>query len=440
MGGVKLLAKGIGLNAAIVASGRVLGMVSIFLFNALLARTISQDQMGYYFLVLSIVTFFAIPARVGCENVSMKIVSDAINSGENRRLWGFLGAIGKLFLCSGSLVFLVCLFIFPLVFQYIFKADIIVGLVPWLCVWVILYAGQLLFGQILRAFKSFLGCSLLGGTLSSLMNFLVLLGANLLVDVNLYSVVVLVVVNLFVVNLVAIFVVFKVAKRNASKYFHSDFFQGERMGKLLLLSAPICISQIALFVSSQSDVFLLAAYLSPEQVALYGAAAKLVLFTGVALAIANGVLPPYISEYRSRADMRGLQFLLRRIATLASLPAVALLALFLLMPKLVMGWVYGESYSAAAELLRILAVGQLVNVLVGSCGYVLIMFGFNKLIMKLTLLFGSIVILGGFLILEFGYGVIEMAILVTVVMSLQQLTMLYLVKKNCGIYTAVKYA
>ncbi|MEH6467299.1 MAG: hypothetical protein V7722_06675, partial [Porticoccus sp.] len=175
-----------------------------------------------------------------------------------------------------------------------------------------------------------------------------------------------------------------------------------------------------------------------EQVALYGAAAKLVLLTGIAMSVANGVLPPYISEFRGRGDIQGLQALLRRVATLASIPAIVLLIFLLLVPDWMMATVYGAGYAEAGGLLRVLAVGQLVNVMVGSCGYVLIMFGLSKLVMKIALVFGFIMLAGSYLLLELGHGSLAVAALVAFVMAFQQVTMLYFARKRCGVYTAIK--
>ncbi|MEH6466140.1 MAG: hypothetical protein V7722_00800, partial [Porticoccus sp.] len=189
-----MLTKGIGFNAAIVTGGRVLGIASAFLFNALLARIISQDQMGYYFLVLNLITFFAIPARAGCENVAMKMVSDFINAGRASRLSSPCRNFGGVFFVSSSLTLLVCWFGFQGLFEYVFKAKTLIELIPLLCFWIFLFAAQLVLSQILRAFKKFFSCSLLCGPVSSAMNFIGLLVAVVFLDeVGIYHVVSLVV-------------------------------------------------------------------------------------------------------------------------------------------------------------------------------------------------------------------------------------------------------
>lgn len=430
--------KEIKINALIVSGSRILGIVSNFLFNALLARAISQNDMGWYFLVLSLVSFCAIFARAGCENVVMKLISDALSSESVNRLESLFGIVGRFFLITSGLSFLVGWWIFPLSLQYIFHAANLIQLTPILCLWFVLLAAQILLGQMLRAFKLFISCSLLNGPLSAMMNFVGLFILNtFLREIDIYHIALMVCFNTFLVNFVAAFILLKQLGIASS----NEAFDRENVGigvtKLAGLSFPLWISQIALYLGSQSDIWLLSAYLPSDNVALYGAAAKLVLLTTMAMSIANGVLPPYISEYRNKGDLVGLQVLLRKVATLVSLPAVVFLLIVLCMPDQVLSLVYGAGYSHAAEILQVLAVGQLVNVMVGSCGYVLIMYGLNRLVMSITLFFGVLMVFGAYLLLELGeaFGV---AVLVSVIMGLQQLTMLYYAKKKCGVLTAIK--
>jgi len=430
------LLKKIGIGAGAVASGRIIGMLATFLFNAILARMISQDEMGYYFLILSLVTFFAIFARSGCENLVLKLVADALSSRSANEIRQLIKKFSILFGFSSFVTVIVCWFLLQWLFNSVFSAPQLAELVPLMCIWLVMIAAQLVLGQTLRAFKHFLACSFLSGPLSSVMNLVGMLLINGLgQESSFFDVLILIVCNLTVVIALAIYYVFK-SLEDCS--YETEVSSNEKVSNLLLLSVPLFITQLAMFSSSQSDIWLMSAFLPPDQIGLYGASAKLVFLLSLSLAIANGVLPPYIADFRNKGDIVGLQKILRFVATLASMPALIGIFVLFFFSESIMGFVYGESYSIASDVVKILCLGQLVNVMVGSCGYVLIMFGFNQLLMKLTIFFGLLAFVGGYILLINGFGLIEMAILNVFVLSCQQLCLLYFAKQKCGVFTATK--
>ncbi|RJQ25507.1 lipopolysaccharide biosynthesis protein [Candidatus Parcubacteria bacterium] len=426
---------------AIILASRLLGIASAFLFNAVLARSISQAEMGSYFLILNIVTFFSIFARLGLENVALKIVSDVLSSKDFSILKRVCRNIGLLFCFSALATGVGCWFGLEWLFDYLFDAHGLVVLIPLLCGMAVVLGAQLLLGQILRAFKKFWACSLLGGTLGHFFNFVIVGGGSFFFHtLTLRNVVLIMFINLFVLNLVALFLV--VQAINDAKDKPVDQYRDEKvpdLKTLINMSVPLCISQISLFISGQSDIWLLSAYLPPSQVALYGAAAKLVLLIGVFLTIANGILPPFISDFRTRGDMINLQNLLRKVATITGIPAIILLLVFVLAPEKVLFLAFGPSYVAASNIVRVLSVGQLVNVMVGTCGYVLIMFGFNREVMSISLFFGVIMVSGTFMALETGGGITAVAFICSAVMVSQQLTLLYWAFRKCSLFTAIKF-
>jgi len=81
---------------------------------------------------------------------------------------------------------------------------------------------------------------------------------------------------------------------------------------------------------------------------------------------------------------------LERVARLSSLlmilATLPLLVIFLAAPETVMG-LFGVEFREAAGILRILAIGQLVNVATGSIGFILLMTGLEKSFQNIMLIF-----------------------------------------------------
>ena len=72
----------------------------------------------------------------------------------------------------------------------------------------------------------------------------------------------------------------------------------------ILLAVPMALlvvlaASLLNFVMIRSDLWILAAFRGPEDVAIYGAAARLVIVVAVPLSIVNAVVQPMISELAS---------------------------------------------------------------------------------------------------------------------------------------------
>jgi O-antigen/teichoic acid export membrane protein len=66
--------------------------------------------------------------------------------------------------------------------------------------------------------------------------------------------------------------------------------------EILSVSWPMWVTNITLFVGTQTDIWIVGAFRSQEEVAIYGAAVKLVLMVALPLQIVSTVVPPLITE------------------------------------------------------------------------------------------------------------------------------------------------
>jgi len=93
---------------------------------------------------------------------------------------------------------------------------------------------------------------------------------------------------------------------------------------------------------------------------------------GLILVAANSIVAPKIAALYQNRDLHTLDRVIRRSAMLVLMIASPALLIFLLVPGFVMS-IFGSEFTASADLLRVLAVGQLVNIVTGSVGFVLLM-------------------------------------------------------------------
>jgi O-antigen/teichoic acid export membrane protein len=212
---------------------------------------------------------------------------------------------------------------------------------------------------------------------------------------------------------------------------------------------PLGASNVAiLLLGSAVDVLVLSAFVPSNVVGIYGASARLVIFVATPFVVFSGVIPPIIAELHAQQKMRQLERALRAGATLAGLPAFGILLIFLLFGPWVLGHVFTNVYRVGAPILAILSIGRLYAIWAGSAGVTLMMTGYQKTMMKITLGCGMLSVLLGLgtasVLKRAGFSDLDVAIGVACAtatsMVIQNTLQLILVRRRLGIWTMIHFS
>jgi O-antigen/teichoic acid export membrane protein len=155
------------------------------------------------------------------------------------------------------------------------------------------------------------------------------------------------------------------------------------------LAIPLWISSLAFLLLNQADIFMLGTLRSEQEVAVYGIALRLAQLISVPLFMFNAVLPPIIAKLYIQGEKKQLERVLRIAASLAFIFSVLCTILFMVFGGDLLTLLFGKTYVQAYWLLIILSIGQVVNVATGSCGMLLMMSGYHRQYMTITLVNGG---------------------------------------------------
>ena len=205
---------------------------------------------------------------------------------------------------------------------------------------------------------------------------------------------------------------------------------------------PFLVIALTSFVLLSSDIWILGALGSGRDVAVYGAASKLVTFVGMPLLIVNLVLPPIVAEMYAQGKTAGLERTLRTFSTLAGVPALLVLVGFMLLGGPILGLVYGKPIYQGLEavlVLLILSAAKLVAVWSGSCGLVLQFTGHQTSMLRVSLLTSPLFFVVA--ILATGrYGPVGVASAAALTTIVQNVIMVLLAKRKTGMWTHVSFS
>jgi O-antigen/teichoic acid export membrane protein len=209
---------------------------------------------------------------------------------------------------------------------------------------------------------------------------------------------------------------------------------------MLTIGWPLVLTNVFTFtVGTGVDVWVIGAFAHRADVALYGAAFRLVFFVATPFIIASQVVPPIIAELHAQGRKQELESALREVATVAGVPAALMLLAFVFFGAPIMGFIYGDFFRQGAGVLAILSVARLYAVCTGNSGALLMMTGHQKTMMKITAVSAVIGLTAELLVVR-QFGIVGVAIATASAQVLQNTLQLVFGKLRVGIWTHVEFS
>jgi O-antigen/teichoic acid export membrane protein len=140
--------------------------------------------------------------------------------------------------------------------------------------------------------------------------------------------------------------------------------------------APAALLSQALF---WTDYFVLSAFVargtvSSQTLGVYAAAVRVAQALVLFLIAVNYMFSPFVADLHARGERERLDGLYKALTRWTLAGTLPLLLLLLVVPGPIL-LIFGAGFTSGTTALRILLIGQLVNVAVGSVGFILIMVG-----------------------------------------------------------------
>jgi O-antigen/teichoic acid export membrane protein len=206
------------------------------------------------------------------------------------------------------------------------------------------------------------------------------------------------------------------------------------LAEVLAISWPLLITGLVMFARTNMDLWILGIFRPQAEVAVYGAANRLVSMVTMPLIMVNSVVPPLIADMYARGRKRELEGTLRGMSALTGIPAILAAAVCVFFAAPILGLVYGNFYREGAVVLALLSLGVLAGVFAGSAGQTLSMTGHQKSLMVITTT-TSIVSFVAMVLLIKPFGLFGLAISRMAGQILQNGLMLLMVKYRTGMWT-----
>jgi O-antigen/teichoic acid export membrane protein len=411
-------------GAAVALFLRILGAALTFAFTLVVARMFGASGSGMFFLAMTVMTIATVFGRMGMDNALVKFIAGYASAGD----WARVHAVHRVALrvaILASLGMTLILFVSaPWLAGLVFSEPALTPLLRWISLAVLPLVLATLYGQMLRGLKrtwssmlvaavwipglATIGVALLGtsrGPISAVWAYLIAVTATALGSWLWWG---------------------RVTPSAEPSLEDGDFDRRT----MLSTSVPL------LWVASMSmamnwiGTFALGTWGTTADVGLFSAASRVAFLVSFVLVAVDNISAPIFAELYKRGDRTALVRTARNTVRLMVLLAAPLLILILVGPRVIMG-LFGPEFVAGARVLVILALGQAINVVAGSVGYLLMMSGHERQVRNSNIVAAvSCFILS--LILVPPYGALGAAIAVSVSLLARNTYEILMVRRHLG--------
>lgn len=400
---------------------RVLAALATFLFSVVIGRQLGADNAGYYFLAFSIVTVLSAISRAGLDSTVVRFVGAEAPDLQ----WGRVRSVvnRSLFLAISitvpvaGVVYFFSNFIAVEVFTKPALAGVLKGMAPGiigLSLFTLLAMG-------LQGLRKVIASVL---TLNVFVNFILIL---LLIAFSITTPE-QAAIGYSGASLAAAFLGYIIYRRSLQPgsgiILWTELFQS---------CFPLWVVVVMTQLTQFSGQFIAGAWVASDEIAQLAVAQRTALLTSFILMAVNLVVAPRFASMYKKGEMNELESLALSSVKLMVLFALPIVLFMVVFPGFILS-LFGEGFSEGAVYLQILAIGQFVNVVTGSVGYLLAMSGHEKDFRNTVLISGPIAVGLGFALVPF-YGAIGSAIATAVAVATQNLVAVWWVKKRLGFNT-----
>lgn len=379
-------------------TGTIFTAATGYLFKIYLARVLGAEALGIYALGMTIIGFLGIFNALGLPQSAVRFVAAYSATGKIELLRGFLGRGILLLVVSNILLGGIVLLIGPWIALHFYHTQALQTYLGWFAFIMVLGILNTFFGQVLAGYKDVTRRTVITNFIGSPTMMLLTLGLAAL-GLGLRGYIIAQAASAVVILLLLGATVWRLTPK-AARSFASALPPLEN--EVMSFSAAVLGAGLLEFLMAQSDKILIGFYLGAREVGIYAVATTLVTFVPILLQSVNQIFSPSIADLYARGQQELLGRIFQTLTKWILGLTVPLAAVMIFFASPLMR-IFGRDFEAGWPILIIGTVGQLVNCGVGSVGYLLLMSGNQRRLIRIeAIMAGLMVLLNLFLIPRWG--------------------------------------
>lgn len=337
-----------------------------FSFNVAVARLLGADGAGVYFLALAVTTIASVIGRVGLDNTLLRFVAVHASHEEWDKVKGVYVIGMRMVVIAASLISIIVFLASPWMAISLFHKPELSDPLRWMSLSILPFALLNLHAESLKGLKQIRDAMLVQGI--GLPLFGLLLIVPMAQTAGVLGVCFSYLAAVFLMAILAVLV----WQKHVTVYIVEP--SSYSLKEMWSSCYPLFKVSFVGVLLTWAPLFMLGIWVSSDQVGIFGAALRISILVSFVLLTVNNVSAPKFAELYSARKLQELEKTARHTAMLTTIFASPLLLIFIFGGHQVMA-LFGESFVHGYLVLVILSVGQFVNAVTGSSGFILTMSG-----------------------------------------------------------------
>lgn len=364
-------------HSAVFFSGTLFTAVAGYFFKIYVARMLGAEALGIYALGMTIVGFFGLFNGLGLPQAAVRFVAAYSATRQYARLHAFLRHAFVLLAPANAVLAGVLILLGSWIARRLYHTPGLTAYLHLFAIILVVSAFGTFLGQVLAGYKDVARRTVITSFIGSPLN--IVLGIILLAGgMGLRGYVWAQIGSGVIVLLLLMASAWKLTPVAAR---HAPATPVPLESEVFWFSAAVFAMNGLEFLLGQADKILMGILLDVRQVGIYTVAASMVAFVSIALQSVNQIFSPTIADLHARGE----QALLGRIFQTLTKWIVGLtlpLAFVMIVYSKALMRLFGPAFEAGWIVLILGTLGQLINTGVGSVGYLLLMSGNQKRLIR----------------------------------------------------------
>ena len=415
-------------HSAAYFAGTVFTAGAGYLFKVYLARVLGAEALGIYALGMTIVGFLGIFNTLGLPQAAVRFVAEYCASGKLEQLRAFLARGVAALLVSNLVLGAAVLWVGPWIAVHFYHTP---QISPYLLLFVlimVLGVFNTFFGQVLAGFKDIARRTVISAVIARLLTILLTV-VLVSVGMGLRGYIAAQVGAAAIVLVLLVATVRKLTPQ-AARSLSLPMPQLEK--EVFSFSATVFAMDFLHFVLAHADKVLIGFYLNAREVGIYSVASAIVVFVPITLQSVNQIFSPTIADLHSRGESQLLGRMFQILTKWIIAFTIPLAAAFIIYSRPIMQ-IFGSEFEVGWPILIIGALGQLINCAVGSVGYLLLMSGRQRILLRIQIVMAALTLLLNILLIP-AWGIVGAAVASSIVVIFTNLWSLWEVRSHMGLF------
>jgi O-antigen/teichoic acid export membrane protein len=374
-------------QSGIFFAGTIFSAACGYLFKVYLARVLGAENLGIYALGITLVGFLGIFNTLGLSQSAVRFVAAYRAAGKFEQLHALLWRGGALLLAANVLFSLVLLVFGRLIAVRFYHSPVLVQYLKWFALILVFGVVSNFYGKVLAGYRDLSRRTLIVNFVGSPLTMLVAI-LFISAGLGLRGYLMAQVVGAAIVTLLLLFAVRELTPASARFTAH----RGSPLGlEVWSFSAAVMGISFMEFLMLEVDKIALGFYRGAREVGIYSVAAAVVAYVPLVLGSINQIFAPTIADLHTRGDHALLARLFQSLTKWVIGITLPLATVIIIFARPLMR-IFGPDFESGWAILIVGTIGQLINCGVGSVGYLLLMSGNERRLIKVQMAMGAVMV------------------------------------------------